>query len=325
MRRVNSTRIFLSTWALLSCTTADAQQHRSDTASDLESTRESQTSPASAAAESTYHPAKESSPPLAEGMTLDAVLDAAAAKPPDSWPEPVGDNPILSFTLLEQLEYRVSDDDRDQFGWEAQGWIGNDNHKFWWKTEGAVLFNGTDGRDRIANMDEGEREPATDEGESEFEALYAVPFNPFWTAQVGVRYENERTEDDTTERASLVLGVQGLAPYKFDLEPTLYLTEDGDLLGRLTASYDLYLTQRLVIQPRTEINLSAQDVPDYGLGAGFNDLTLELRLRYELQREFAPYVGLRYITLLGETADIARQDGIGVDDFQVVFGLRIAF
>jgi len=98
-----------------------------------------------------------------------------------------------------------------------------------------------------------------------------------------------------------------------------------NLLGRLTTSYDLYLTQRLVLQPRTEINLSAQDAPEFALGTGFNDLSLELRLRYEMRREFAPYVGVKFTTLLGETANIGRRAGSGVDDLQVVFGLRIAF
>lgn len=80
-----------------------------------------------------------------------------------------------------------------------------------------------------------------------------------------------------------------------------------------------------MLQPRTEINLSAQDVPDYGLGAGFNDVSLELRLRYEIAREFAPYVGVRYTSLLGETADIGRRNGESVDDVQFVIGFRIAF
>ncbi len=177
-------------------------------------------------------------------------------------------------------------------------------------------FNGTD---------KGNTTLETDEGEAEFKALYAKPILPFWTAQVRVRYENAWTPDDTTHRLSLVLGIQGLSPYKFDLEPTLYLTEDGDLLGRLTASYDLYLTQRLVLQPRTEINLSAQDVPAYGLGTGVNNLTLELRLRYEWRREFAPYLGIKYSTMLGETADIARLAGADVEELRFVIGVRVAF
>ncbi len=249
----------------------------------------------------------ENGPPLVEGESLDDALDAAAAGPHDSWPEPIHDNPVLAFTLIEQLEYRVSDSNSDQFAWDAQGWIGNDDHKFWWKTEGGAAFDG----------------PSS--GDAEFQALYAKPISAFWFIQGGVRYENMWGPGASMDRASLVLGAQGLAPYKFELEPILFLTEDGDLLARFTASYDLYLTQRIVLQPRSEINLSAQDIPDYAVGAGINDLSLELRLRYEVSREFAPYVGVQYNTLIGETSGIARRAGSDADDLQLVFGVRIAF
>ncbi|MBL4592116.1 MAG: copper resistance protein B [Phycisphaerales bacterium] len=246
-------------------------------------------------------------PPLIEGTTIDDALRAAAAAPPESWPEPIHDNPTLSFTLIEQLEFRASDDQPDQVAWDAQGWIGNDDQKFWWKTEGAAAPDGPN------------------DGELEFQALYAKPISPFWFLQAGLRYENTWGPGDSKDRTSLVLGLQGLAPYKFELEPVLFLTEDGDLLGRLTASYDIYITQRLALQPRTELNISATDVADWGLGSGFNDLSLEFRLRYEIRREFAPYVGLSYLTLLGETANIAEQAGSSTDDLQFVFGIRLAF
>ena len=246
-------------------------------------------------------------PPLPEGATLEETLDRAASGPPDSWPKPIHDNPTLSFTRIELLEYRLSDDKPDQFGWDIQGWIGNDDHKFWWKSDGDISLSNSG------------------ENDADLQLLYARPISPFWYLQAGVRYDRAWTSDESQDRASLVLGMQGLAPFKFDIEPALYLTDDGDVLANVTASYDLYLTQRLVLQPRTEINLSAQDVPDYGLGAGFNDVSLELRLRYEIAREFAPYVGVRYTSLLGETADIGRRNGESVDDVQFVIGFRIAF
>jgi len=246
-------------------------------------------------------------PPLLDGTSISEALRAAAAGPPDSWPEPVGDNPTLAFTFIEQLEFRSSDDQPDQFAWDAQGWIGNDDQKFWWKTEGVAAPDGPN------------------DGDAEFQALYAKPISPFWFLQAGLRYENTWGPGDSKDRTSLVLGLQGLSPYKFELEPVLFLTEDGDLLGRLTASYDIYITQRLALQPRTEINLAAGDVTEWGLGEGFNDLSLELRLRYEIRREFAPYVGLNYLTLLGETANIAEQAGSSTDDLQLVVGIRLAF
>lgn len=239
---------------------------------------------------------------------LNNLLDMAASGPPESWPEPVHDNPTIVFTILDQLEYRFSDNQRKQFGWDAQGWIGNDDWKFWWKSEGATVLDGES------------------EGDAEFQALIAKPVSAFWFAQAGVRYDRIWNASDSKNRASLVLGIQGLAPYLFELEPTLFITDNGDLLGRFTATYDLYLTQRLVIQPRTEINLSAQDVREYEIGTGFNDLSFDLRLRYEIQRELAPYVGLRYSTPLGETAGLRRRGGGQAnDDLQIVFGLKIAF
>ncbi|MBL4698056.1 MAG: copper resistance protein B [Phycisphaerales bacterium] len=246
-------------------------------------------------------------PPLIEGTSISDALRAAAAAPPDSWPEPIGDNPTLIFTFFEQLEFRSSDDQPDQFAWDAQGWIGNDDHKFWWKSEGAAAPDGPN------------------DGDMEFQALYAKPISPFWFLQAGLRYENTWGPGDSKDRTSLVLGLQGLSPYKFELEPVLFLTEDGDLLGRLTASYDLYITQRIVLQPRSEINLAASNVSEWGTAEGFNDLSLELRLRYEIRREFAPYIGLSYLTLLGETANIAESGGSNTDDLQLVFGIRLAF
>jgi copper resistance protein B len=246
-------------------------------------------------------------PPLPENMTLDATLDFAADGPPSSWPSPIHDNPVLSFTLIELLEYRISDDRPDEIGWDSQGWIGNDDRKFWWKSEGASILDGPD------------------QGEADVQALYAEPLGAFWFLQAGIRYEQTWSPGDTDGHFSGVLGVQGLAPYRFDVEPTLYLTDDGDLLAQLTTSYDLYVTQRVVLQPRFEFNLSAQDVSDAGLGAGFNDLSLDLRLRYEIHREFAPYIGVRYTTLLGETANIAERLGEDVDELLFVLGVRIAF
>ncbi|MGD9691374.1 MAG: copper resistance protein B [Phycisphaerales bacterium] len=247
------------------------------------------------------------SPPLPEGASLEQTLDSAASGPPNSWPPPIHDNPTLSFTLFELLEYRLSDDKPDQLGWDIQGWIGNDDHKFWWKSDGDVSLS-----------DSGE-------SDADIQLLYAQPISPFWYLQAGIRYDRTWASDDSQDRASLVLGAQGLAPLKFDIEPALYLTDDGDVLANITASYDLYLTQRLVLQPRAEVNVSAQDVPDYGLGAGFNDVSLEFRLRYEFAREFAPYVGVRYTSLLGATADIGRRNGESVDNVQFVIGFRIAF
>lgn len=246
-------------------------------------------------------------PVLPEGFTLDEMLDYAAKPPPAAFGKPVDDNGIFTFTQFELLEYRVTNDGRDQLGYDSQGWIGTDDHKFWWKSEGEMSFDGPD------------------EGSANVQLLYATPISAFWFLQAGVELERTWDPGDTHERSSAVLGLQGIAPYQFDVEPALFLTDHGELLGQLTASYYLYLTQRWVLQPRLELGASAQDVPDLGFGAGMNYADVSLRLLYEVRREVAPYVGVRYYTLFGETADRAARSGGEDEQLQLVFGVRLTF
>ena len=250
---------------------------------------------------------RELDPVLPEGFTLDEMLDYAAKPPPASFGEPVHDDAVFTFTQFELLEYRITDGGRDELGWDAQGWIGTDDHKFWWKSEGESVFDGPD------------------EGSANVQLLYATPISPFWYLQGGVELERTWEPGDTHGRSSAVLGLQGIAPYQFDVEPTLFLTDHGEVLGQLTASYYLYLTQRWALQPRIELGASAQDVPDLGFGAGMNYGDFSLRLLYEVRREVAPYVGVRYYTLFGETADIAARSGQDDEQLQLVFGVRLTF
>ena len=246
-------------------------------------------------------------PLLPDGKTLDETLDFAARPTPRSFGDPVADDMVFTFTQFELLEYRVTDDGRDELGYDAQGWIGTDDRKLWWKSEAEMSFDGPD------------------EGSANLQLLYATPISPFWFLQAGVELEQAWEPGDTHERASAVLGLQGILPYQFDVEPALLLTDDGELLAQLTASYYLYLTQRWVLQPRIEFGASAQDVPERGFGAGMNYGDFSLRLLYELRREVAPYVGVRYYTLFGETADIAEEGGNEDEQLQLVFGVRLTF
>jgi copper resistance protein B len=246
-------------------------------------------------------------PLLPHGKTLDEVLEGAAKPPPAAFGKPIDDDPVLSFTQFELLEYRIADSGRDQFGWDAQGWIGSDRHKFWWKTEGDAVFDGPD------------------EGDADLQLLYARPLSAFWYFQIGARMEESWEPDSTRETFAGVLGVQGIAPFQIDMEPTLFITDDGDVLPQLTASYYLYLTQRVVLQPRMELNASFQDIPESGVGAGLTDGRFDLRLLYEIRREFAPYVGVRYHALFGETAGIAEQEGREKHDWLFLVGARITF
>jgi copper resistance protein B len=248
-------------------------------------------------------------PPLPEGMDLDEVLDHAAHPPPDHFPATLHDNRVYVFTLFEKLEYRIADDDDtpDHIGWEAQGWVGRDFHKFWWKHEGEAVFDGPDS------------------GETETDLLYSRLVTPFWNFQMGVQYANEWDTDDYQDRWSGVLAFQGTAPYKFELDNALYVSEDGDVTFACEAEYDLRITQRLVLQPLAELHVAFQDISQRDLGAGITDVTLDLRLRYEIKREFAPYIGIRYRFLVGETADIAEEAGEDTTQLYFMAGVRFAF
>lgn len=247
-------------------------------------------------------------PPLPEGMTLDEVFDYAESDPPASFPDPVLDDQLYAFALFDQLEYRVTDDDApDHLGWEAEGWVGGDINRFWWKNEGEAVFDGPD------------------EGESETDLLYSRLVTPFWNVQTGVQYANEWSADDYEDRWSYVLALQGMAPYQSEIDSSLYVSEDGDVTLEFEAEYDLRITQRLVLQPRAGLSFAAQDVPERNLGAGMTDADLDLRLRYEVRREFAPYVGVRYQFLVGETEDIAEAAQERTEQWYLLAGLRLAF
>ncbi|NGX17106.1 copper resistance protein B [Wenzhouxiangella sp. XN24] len=252
--------------------------------------------------------APENEPAIPPGMTLDEVFDFAESPPPADFPEPVPDDRIYVFTLFEQLEYRVATDEAaDQLGWEAQGWIGGDFNKFWWKNEGEAVFEGPD------------------EGETETDLLYSRLVTPFWNFQAGVQYANEWHSGDYEDRWSGVIALQGLAPYMFELDNSLYISEDGDVTLAIEAEYDLRITQRLVLQPRTEMGFAFQDIPERSLGAGMTDVKLDVRLRYEIKREFAAYFGVRSQFLVGDTDRIAEANG--EDSAQLFFmaGFRFAF
>jgi copper resistance protein B len=155
--------------------------------------------------------------------------------------------------------------------------------------------------------------------------LYSRLISPFWDVQVGVQYANEWRKDDDEDRWSGVIALQGLAPYKFEVDNSLYISEDGDVTLAIEAEYDLRITQRLVLQPRAEIGMAFQDVAERSLGAGITDVKLDLRLRYEIKREFAPYIGVRYQSLVGETDNIAEASGEDSEQLFFMAGFRFAF
>jgi copper resistance protein B len=231
---------------------------------------------------------------------------AVVPPPPKDWPDPVMDDQIIGYVLFDQLEYRVNEGP-DTFTWEVQGWLGRDYDKLWVKTEGDQRLSGDNG------------------GDPEVQLLYSRLLAPFWYFQVGGRYDQRYGDGADRSRFFAVVGVQGLAPYWFDIEPALFISEDGDVSARLEAEYELLLTQRLILQPRLEVEVAGQEVKKFGVGEGFNDVELGLRLRYEIRREFAPYIGVTWTRLLGHTANFVRREGDEVDNLAFVVGVRIWF
>lgn len=247
------------------------------------------------------------SPILPPGMSLDEALDYAAKPPPTTFPDPVSDDQIFVFTLFEQLEYRIQEEGQDQAGVEAQGWVGTDYHKFWWKAEGDAAFDGMD------------------EGEFELDLLYSRLITPFWNLQGGMQYASDWESSDYSDTWSGVVALQGLAPGSIELDTSVYLSDEADVRAEIEAEYNVWVTQRLVLQPRVELGFAAQDDRDKMVGAGMTGANLDLRLRYEVEREFAPYIGVRYHFLTGETANRTQRAGGDTEQLFLLLGVRLAF
>ena len=203
-----------------------------------------------------------------------------------------------SLVLIDRIETQF-DDMEDTTIWDAQGWYGSDDNRLWIKTEGEYSYES----DSIED--------------AEIQALWSKPISAFWDLQTGVRYDFE-----PGGRTHAVAGVQGLAPYWFEVDAAAFLSTSGDLTARIEAEYELLLSQRLILQPRTEINFSAQDIPELGVGTGITGIDAGLRLRYEFIREFAPYVGVSWQGSVGDTADIIKANGGETDRTVFVIGIR---
>jgi len=206
----------------------------------------------------------------------------------------------LGMLLIDQLEAFHGRDANGQ-SWEAQGWYGSDASKLWFRTEGER----SGGR-----LDDGD-----------VEAFWSHAVATYWDSQLGVRQDFGAGP----KRTWAAFGVQGLAPYWFELEATGYIGANGRTAARLRADYELLFTQRLILQPEAEVNLYGKDDPQRRIGSGVSDVQFGLRLRYEFHRQFAPYIGANWVRRVGTTADYARQDHQPVLDRQIVAGIRLWF
>lgn len=191
---------------------------------------------------------------------------------------------------------------RDGYRWDGEAWFGKDINRLTLKSEGEGAF-----REGVES--------------AEIQALYSRAIGPYFNLQAGIRHDFEPGRPTTYA----TVGFEGLAPYWFEVEGAAFLSDRGDLLGRLEGYYDQRITQRIVVQPRVEFNLAAQDVPETRTGAGLSNAELGLRLRYEISRQFAPYIGISYDAKVGRTARLARAAGEDASSTSFVAGVRFWF
>lgn len=200
----------------------------------------------------------------------------------------------------DRLEYRAAQG-RDGHLWDVQGYYGGDIDKLWFRSEGEGTFGQSVER-------------------AEVQVLWSRAIAPFFDFQAGVRQDLAGPD-----RTHLVLGLQGLAPYEFQVVAAAFLSSKGDLTSRIEVDLDQRITQRLILQPRAEVDLSAQDIPELGIGAGIDTIEAGVRLRYEFAREFAPYIGVEQSWRIGNNADFARATGEDPSTTNYVVGIRFWF
>ncbi|MBI1402788.1 MAG: copper resistance protein B [Porphyrobacter sp.] len=246
----------------------------------------------------------ETPPPAAAGSgpprAADAIWGAEAmAESREDLRRTHGDFAVFWFQG-DRLEAQVREGE-DIYLWDIQGYYGGPTQRLWFKSEG-----------------EGEWRSAPDD--AEVQALYSRAVAPFWDLQAGIRHDI--AGPDTTHA---VIGVQGLAPYMFEVDAALFVSHRGDLTARIEAEIDQRITQRLILQPRVEANLSAQDIPLLGIGAGLDQIEAGARLRYEIRREFAPYIGLEQSWRTGRSATLARARGEDPSATSFIAGIRFWF
>jgi copper resistance protein B len=230
------------------------------------------------------------SAPQANAQSKSAASISAALPDARGWRPPVTDR-VFAHVLFNQLEGRT-DGSSNELRWDGEGWIGTDMNRLWIKSEGTLLSG---------SLSDGDHE-----------ALYdrPVPRLRYLDAQIGIREDL----DSSANRTWGAIGIEGLAPNFFQIEPTFYFRDGGHVAGKVTTSYDLRITQRLIVQPELEMNFYGKPDPARGLGTSLTDLDTGVRLRNEFRRKLAPYVGFAYTDQFGSTAQYSRRTGESVSD-----------
>jgi copper resistance protein B len=210
------------------------------------------------------------------------------------------DNGIFYHVFFDQLEGRTSGA-RSQFRWDGEGWIGTDLNKLWVRSEGFA--------DRTGVSD------------GDIEAFYDRPLPKlrYFDWQAGIREDVDSGPGHTWA----AVGIQGFAPYLFEVAPTFYIREGGNVAGRVTVFYEVLFTQRLVAEPEAEVDMYSKDDSSRGIGSGLSTLDTGVRLRYEFSRKVAPYIGFAYNAKYGNSAMYARRAGLSASEPQFIFGIRL--
>lgn len=211
-----------------------------------------------------------------------------------------GGMPVSKF-LVDRAETRLRDG-RDGYLLDIQAWHGGDIDKLWLKSE----LEGDWG----AGLEH-----------AEVQALWSHAIDPWFDLQAGVRFDPQPGPN----RTHLAVGIQGLAPYWWEVEGTIFLSNKGEVTARAEAEYDLRITQKLILQPRAEALLAAQDIPELGIGSGLSQASAGLRLRYQLSPLVAPYVGVEYERAFGDARDFLGAEGERADGFAFLAGIRFWF
>lgn len=208
---------------------------------------------------------------------------------------------VTGAVIIDRLEAGFGKG-HEAYAWKAQAWHGGDIDRLWFKSDGEGSFG----------------EPLE---RAEVQALWSHALDPWWNLQAGVRQDVGVGPD----RTHAALGIHGLAPYWFEVDGTVFLSNRGEVTGRVELSYDQRLTRKLILQPEIELDLAARDMPALGIGAGLSSAKAGLRLRYQIVPEFAPYIGVRHEHAIGDTAAYRRARGEAADSTRFVVGLRAWF
>lgn len=296
-----SMRLFAAVLVAMAGTAGPAMAQMADMPADMPSGHHHHAAPDPAPVSSAD--AEASPPPIPADHAADAYFDPAImARARKATIHDAGGMPF-SMLLVDQAEWRPgTGKDPQGYAWNVKGWWGGDVNRLAIESEGEGLAG-----------EKAER--------AEIQVGWLHALDPWFNVRAGVRQDLGWGP----HRTHAALTIEGITPYWFDVEGSLFISNKGEVTARLEGSYDERITQRLILQPRAELDFSAQDMPELRTGAGLGRAELGLRLRYEIAREFAPYVGVNWETRGGASARLMRASGDDPTALRAVAGVRFWF